>query len=265
VSSPAKTWLFLGGAIFLIGLVLANAVLSVKGKGRAVPKKVFAKEIGEPSGMAFLPDKECLVVVGDEGQIAEVSLEGEVRFLRNLGDDLEGVTFDPDHNVLFVIDEKTEEILVVDPEEYKVLDSLPLRRISEEAGLPKDRNDSFEGVAYESTEKGHSGILWLGHQRRPALLVRLEIEGSPIRVKTAGALEVDLPEISGLCLDPRSGEMWILCDIEDACSRISNEGEILEKIEVEGQDQEGLAILPNGDWWIADDAGGIFRAELAGR
>ena len=71
-------------------------------------------------------------------------------------------------------------------------------------------------------------------------------------------IEVELPEISGLCIDPRDRSLWVVCDKADACFQVSDQGKILRKRKISGKDQEGIVILPNGDWWFADDSGGIF-------
>ncbi|MCA9436255.1 MAG: SdiA-regulated domain-containing protein [Candidatus Omnitrophica bacterium] len=263
MNSIPKTLTFLIGLLLIGGVVVANVILTAKENDRVGSKKTdsYAKEIAEPSGITYHPDKEALVVVGDEGQIATVSLEGEVLLLKNLGGDLEGVTADADHHALYAVDEKANEILVLDWETLDRVDTLSLEPVIREAGLSTDLNDGFEGIAYQPSEGAKPGILWLGHQRRPTVLIPLELEGDPPRVRTGVPIEVDLPEISGLCVDPKTDELWIACDKEDACFRVSTEGEIIEKRKIRGKNQEGIAILPNGDWWIADDSGGIFPVE----
>ncbi len=246
-------------------VVLAGNVLSAKNPNEErIRVEKFAKEIREPSGISYHPQKKCLIVVGDEGQIAEVSLSGDVISLRNLGGDLEGVTVDVDHSVVYVIEEKLEAIKVVDMKTFGTIDTLPLGQIVEQSGFFRSPKDSFEGIAYESIEGSDGGILWLGYQKNPAALFPLKLEGNPIRVKAQAPIKVDLPEISGLCIDPRNGNLWIVCDSEDACFQVSKDGEILSKKKIGGDNQEGVIVLPNGDWWFADDAGGIFKMVFSG-
>ncbi|MCA9419358.1 MAG: hypothetical protein KC917_24060, partial [Candidatus Omnitrophica bacterium] len=97
MSSHPKNLTFLFGLLLVGGIVVANVVLTAKIGDRPNSKKdsKLATEISEPSGITYHPDKEILVVVGDEGQIAEVSLEGVVLLLKNIGGDLEGITADP--------------------------------------------------------------------------------------------------------------------------------------------------------------------------
>lgn len=242
-----------------MAMVLLGAILSANEDHDLGNRKKWAQQVGEPSGLTYHPSKKCLVVVGDEGQIAEISLEGEVIYLKNLGGDLEAVTADPDRKVLYAIDETSQKLLVLDWETYEILDSLGLGAIADEAGISPGGKDSFEGLVYESSKGTEPTRLWLGHQRDPVVMIPLDLEGNPLRVTPSSAIPVNLPEISDLALDPSEGDLWVVCDQEDACFRVSRNGEILEKRSIRGKNQEGMVILPNGQWWIADDSGGIFR------
>ena len=61
--------------------------------------------ITEPSGICFHPLRKTLFVVSDEGEIAEITTDGDPVFNFKIPGDLEGVTVDPQTGLLYIIHE----------------------------------------------------------------------------------------------------------------------------------------------------------------
>lgn len=254
---------FIALSLVVSGIVGGGALLSAKESASTARKKptLYGSEVREPSGLAFHPGKNCLVVVGDEGDLAEISLEGETLTQKIVGGDLEGIVADPTRKVFYAVDETAGSLLVLNWEDYSIIDRVDLAPIIEKAGLSAKGTDGFEGIALQPSEGKSTITLWLGHQTKPTALVPLDLEGDPIRISTREGIEVPITEIAGMSFDPKTGDLWLLSDKDDLACRISETGEVLEQRPIPGKNQEGLAILPDGSWWIADDSGGVFKVQ----
>lgn len=258
-----ETIVFIALALIVSGIVGGGALLSAKESTSTAGKKptLYGSEVREPSGLAHHPGKNCLVVVGDEGDLAEISLEGETLTQKIVGGDLEGIVADPTRKVFYAVEETAGELLVLDWEDYSLIDRLDLAPLIEKAGLSVKGKDGFEGIALQPSGGNSTTTLWLGHQKKPTALVPLDLEGDPIRITARDGIVVPLAEIAGMSFDPKTGDLWVLSDKDDLACRISEAGEVVEKRPIPGKNQEGLAILPDGSWWIADDSGGVFKVQ----
>jgi len=249
---------------FWVGVAIVLAIVAARGLRLKAGKDSRNIDptgiVVEPSGLTVHPERGTLVVVGDEGQVVELTTEGHLVTERNLGGDFEGITADPHRRRLYAIDEKKVELAVLDWDTFERVGTVPLRPILREAGLPDNGKDSFEGIAYQRVESPtNAEILWLAHQYGPAAILKLELSGNPPSLSLAGHWEVDLQEISALCIDPRTNDLFALGDSDNVMVRLSPEGKIFEVVPLGEGEQEGIAILPNGDFIIADDLGGVFR------
>lgn len=256
IASALKFWL---GMVVVAFIFLAYFFSSKP--GRMVRQNLDpAGFVTEPSGLTWLAERGTLVVVGDEGQVAELTLEGDLVREKQLGGDFEGVTADPDNEVLYVVDEKQLEVLVLDWTTFEEKGRLDLRPILEEAGLTFNQSDSFEGLAYQPATNGsRPGMLWLGHQYGPVAILCAEVAGSPPELGFVGMWNVETKEISALCIDPADLNLIAVSDGENLLVELSPQGEILESRAIGGTEQEGIAVLPDGSYCIADDLGGVFH------
>ena len=76
----------------------------------------------EPSGICWHAQRKTLFVVGDAGDVCELTTDGTVikeKHVRNA--DFEGITHDPATGLLYLAVEGAEAILELDPETFAVL------------------------------------------------------------------------------------------------------------------------------------------------
>jgi len=246
------------GGLAILALILAASLL-LPARDRRHPNLDSTGRVLEPSGLTYHPERGTLIAAGDEGQVAEFSLQGEVLADVYLGGDFEGITCDPDRRRIYVVEEKDEALLVLDWDTLAEVDRWSLRAIAAEAGLPADRNDGFEGIVYQPATGEKRGFLWLAHQHRPAMILRVEITDGDPPLALLEAFDAGLGELSGLSIDPRNGGLVAISDEENALAEISPDGRVLNRTPLQGIYQEGIAFIPNGDFYIADDRGGIFH------
>ena len=110
--------------------VALRTLLAARGAGAAPALSRFASaspaehrrwplpEFPEPSGIAWHPVRGSLFLVGDEGDIGEVSLDGKLLRKSHLGGDLEAITVDPKSGLLYVVREGHEVIFEVRPDNF---------------------------------------------------------------------------------------------------------------------------------------------------
>ena len=183
--------------------------------------------------------------MGDEGQVAEISLSGEILHTAQLGNlDLEGVTIRQETDELYVLDERTSSLLLLDADSLALKDQVSL---GTEYGPFEGLSMDTEGRFYISEQKTHikkatSGILILSASEEPRYLE------TGILDQAAVFLHGDV--------------MYILCDNKDKLYCLTREGKKLWHCKVEGNMQEGFAIDGEGLIYIAQDAGGILKMRL---
>ena len=255
-SSVLKFWF----GMAVIAAFIAARILLPNGDTAERRNLDLEGRILEPSGLSWHPQQGTLIVVGDEGQVAELTLQGDLVREKQLGGDFEGVATDPDRRILYVVDEKSLELSLLNWANFEEVGRLDLRPIIEDAGLSFNQEDSFEGIAYQSAPGSNTpGTLWLGYQYNPVAILRVDVEGTPPVLTFRDMHEVALKEISSLCIDPSSGQLVAVDDSQDLMAGLSERGEVLWSQAIGGTDQEGVVVLPDGSYCIADDLGGVFH------
>src|SRR5690242_2960183 len=80
-----------------------------------------SKAVKEPSGIAFDPGRGTRVVVGDRGDVAELTRDGKVLRSANLGGrGFEGVTVGPNGRVFAIEEKKPPKLYELDPDSLEI-------------------------------------------------------------------------------------------------------------------------------------------------
>ncbi len=233
----------------------------------------------EPSGIVFHPSRKTLFVVGDEGDIGEVSLDGKLLHQSHLGGDLEAITVNPRDGLLYVVREGHEVIFEIRPDNFKLL-----RRFTIDRSWHGDPNylrrggDGVEGLTFVPDDKDpEGGRLWVVNQYDPPVLIELSIplQSSKDRFQIATiarAIPVDSAPLSEVTWDAATHEFLIASALWKRVSVLDAAGNYERSVRVPGFMPEGMALLPDGRVAIAQDSGGIviwnpesdpFRGEAA--
>lgn len=254
----SKALFFYAGLVLIVSVTVVG--LSGKVDSKVEKNLILGGVIQEPSGITFHPDRRTLIAVGDEGQVVELTLDGEVTASRTIGGDLEAITADTHRKILYAVEEKEERLFLLDWETLEISSEIDLQPYVMEAGLGRDRNDGFEAIAFQPAKGTRTGDrLILGHQHHPASLLFFGLEGNPPRLAFQKRVDLDIEEVAGLCLDPKEDSLWLVCDKEERIYKTDNEGVILSFFSLPGNAQEGIVFSPGGDLFVADDEGGVFR------
>jgi uncharacterized protein YjiK len=226
-----------------------------------------SKVVKEPSGIVFHPGRGTLFVVGDRGDVAELTPEGKVLRRANIdGHGFEGVTVGPNERIFAIEEKKTPTIYEIDPDslEVKAEYEVDTKRHGERI-IGNEHNRSTEGLCYVPEQNAFYCI-----NQQPPRLVKLEV---PVDQQHGKAKAVDVMELSDVVehqasdvtYDRASGHFLITESSggkgEGFVYELTRDGQRVSKSAIPGERAEGLALDGFGRAFIADDAGGVLRID----
>ena len=213
-----------------------------------------------PSGIACHARDGRMFVVGDRGHLAELSRDGRELSRRRLRGDLEDVAILPDGRLL-ILDESTAEIFLYDydREREQMRWSLDVEALLGVAHAPRGGN-GFEGLAFVAGGAADgSGLLYLAHQHRPAMVVvaafgpqrgarRLGSES----VRARWSLE-RYRDAKAVTFVPALDRFLIVTDATDRLLVVRSDGTVTSELPLPGRQQEGACLDGDGTLWVTDD------------
>lgn len=236
------------------------------------PERFAVAGVKEPSGVVFSPGRNSLFVVGDEGSLVEVGMDGKAIANIPTGGNLEDVAVHTPSGRLVLLSEKKGELIVIDPSTGKKTGRFKLDDVAllGEAGI--DKNQGFEGLAFRKEDgRPGGGIFYLVHQRKPAVLVAIAFD--PLAAKGdlgAESLVSRTPvanrdDLTAVTYEPALDRLFVIADSKDRLAMLAMSGEEEAEIVLPGVQQEGLSFDVEGNLWIADDRAGllVFRGARA--
>lgn len=169
-----------------------------------VAKKEYKVNVEELSGICLTEDGESLWAVGDQGQLAIVTIADDkvsIQNIKHFGNDLEAVTRDPVTNTLYIGTEPNSVYRCSDP-------FTSYTRIFKVAEASNYGNSGIEGIAWYKDNS-----LYVGTQVG-ANLWRYDLEGNILDFISLKDVRSNIREIGGLCYDPVLDWLWVT-DSED--------------------------------------------------
>ncbi len=222
-------------------------------------------EFAEPSGLVYHGARDSLFVVGDEGDIAEISLDGRLLRSSHIGGDLEAIAVDPAGGMLYVVREGHEIIFEVDPDRLEIGRRFSIDRTFEgDPNYLKRGGDGIEGLTFvPDSAHAEGGRFYAVNQFDPAVLLELAV---PIRSSEETYETAHIVRAREVASGPLSGVVWsgaldgfiIVSSLWRRAYVTDRDGELLRTVRVPGLMPEGLAPLPGGRFAIAQDTGGLL-------
>lgn len=201
----------------------------------------FETLVPEPSGLTFGPGLNTLLTVSDNtNQVYELDLQGNVlRVIDYAGRDLEGVAYNPDKNLIAVVDERDREVALINYETeqvqgvYKI--NIPVG--SENAGL--------EGISYNSNNK----LYCIVNETNPDLLVVWSPENGIISQQKLNFAE----DYSGICVDAGQSLLWFVSDQSQKIYKCDYSSKVLMAYALDQTKYEGI-VINNDLVYLINDA-----------
>jgi uncharacterized protein YjiK len=256
-------------AVSLVALAaLSSLVETARGGGKGlrraaqslgVAERIVGFGVKEPSGVAYHPDAQHLYVVGDDGTLAELDTDGTRLRVAQVEPQLEDVAVLPGGDLLLVSESKAELIL------YDAVAQREKKRWQIDAAAvlgaaPQDRNQGFEGLAFRADAgRPGGGIVYLAHQRTPAMVVSLTLDPASAPGRIDGSHVVarwpmpNFEDLTALTWVPSLERLLVVADGVDRLLVLRPDGTLEKELPLPGQQQEGIAFDANGALWVADD------------
>lgn len=229
-------------------------------------------KFNEPSGICWHNDRETLFVVGDEGDICEIKSDGMLVKQKHIRDaDFEGVTHDPSTGLLYVVIEEEEVVLEIHPETFKVLREFSIPREFNGKTLLKAGGEGIEAITFvPDAEHPEGGVFYVANQaftlddeQDISAVFKVEL---PLRTRKGKPRILDyfmpgIIDLAGLHYDAKTNRLLVVSDATNIILEYSMQYELVSVQAFPGDNQEGIAVDPDGFIYIAQDTGGIVKLQ----
>ena len=163
-------------------------------------RKEFKVNVEELSGICLTADGNSLWGVGDQGQLAKITIGADdkvtIENVKNFSNDLEGVTRDPETDILYFCAEPNSVYKVESP-------YTSYTRIFKVAEAANYGNSGLEGITWYKDNS-----LYVGSQVG-ANLWRYSLDGEVLDFISLKDVKASVKEIGGLCYDPVNDWLWV--------------------------------------------------------
>lgn len=239
-----KNYIIIFGVVFYFLLILAGCNKDDTQELKDLTLLDYKKlNIPETSGLSFYKQENTFLTVSDNSdRVYVISTEGEV--LDSLiydGQNLEGVVYDANSSLIFVVEEQTNEVVQLDTIGNEI-DRFTIDLNNTEP------NHGLEGITF-NPQNGH---LYVVSEKSPAILFELTTDGEIVNQHQLGFME----DYSSIYFDGPGNSLWILSDQSELLVRCDLSGQPLEWFKTGLKDAEGLVVdSSNSKVWIITDSG----------
>jgi len=208
----------------------------------------YPLEISDPSGLTLDISGDFLWTVSDDpgGHIYKLSFTGEILgvLAGYEGDDLEGITMNPNDSTLWVAEEKLRQIiqLTTEGEVLQVVD-VPVES--------NNLNDGLEGIAW-NPENDHVFIL---NEKNPRKFIELNNDFEIVRYEAIDfGAPYDMADLAGLFYLQENDEFWIVSDESEKIVVTDSNLNPLRAYQLPYDKFEGIAVdLANNRLYLVND------------
>ena len=234
-------------------------------------QRIRQAALPEASGIVYHAGRDTLFAVGDEGVIAEINLAGDIVHRRQVRSaDFEGITVNPATGWLYVVVEGEDAIVEVDPETLTAQRTFAIERAFAGELLLNPGGNGLEAITFVPDEAHpEGGTFFVANQSldgteswvlevEAPLMGEAPLTGDGRTAAIRRFFYLDWPDLSGLRYDGR--HLFVISDKMNQLIEITREGDVIETYALPGDDQEGITVDADGNWYIAQDSGSIMKA-----
>ena len=211
----------------------------------------------ETSGVVWHPGRNSVVVVADDGLVAELSPSGGPVTLWPLAGDLEAITTkDPASSLVYIGVENPDSIVEFDlATGHATGASWNLT-----AWMTGPSNEGLEALAFVN------GEFWAGLQKDGTIFRFTLGTGGAVSFLGSFPSHLGRADLSGLDFDACTGTVYAIHDTANVLVEYDATGAFLREFALAGSDQEGIALMGGSPTaaapiFIAQDTGELFRHE----
>ena len=222
-------------------------------------ERIVVAGVREPSGITWHPRLGHLFVVGDDGTLAELDKSGKALRGHTVEKQLEDVAYHPPSGALLLVSEQRSELVLFDPATRRQLRRFRIDTPALLGETPVQANQGFEGLAFRpDPSRPGGGIVYLSHQRTPAMVVAVAFDwGADAPIDAAAVVArwhlSDYEDLTAVQYVPSIDRIVVVADSKDRMLVLGGDGAVEHELPIPGDQQEGLAFDADGTMWIADD------------
>jgi len=185
--------------------------------------------IPETSGLSYYKYQNTLLTVSDHSdKVYIISFDGEILdSLAYEGSNLEGVAFDAEHSLIYVVEEHTSEVVEMDTIGNE------LNRFEIELNNT-DPKHGLEGI----TINPNTGHLFVVSEKKPSILFELKTDGTVVNQYDLDFME----DYSSVFYEESEDKLWILSDQSKLLVKCDLSGNPLEYFGTGISDAEGNVV-----------------------
>lgn len=230
--------------------------------------------IAEPSGVTYHATRKTLFVADDGGIIHEIRPDGTAVQKKSMQmRDLEGITTNPTTGLLYAAVEDDEAILEIDPQSLTIQREFKVNRNFEGKELLIKGGMGIEGITFvPDNSHPEGGTFWIGNQsfsRKPngepsvvceVIAPLVTSDEKKAEAQIIRFIEMNFLDISGLAFDAQADSLVLISDTTNLLVELKrDEGSIIHRYLLPGDDQEGVTLDGLGYMYIAQESGEVIK------
>ncbi len=207
-------------------------------------------DVPEPSGLSFGPDNNTLLTVSDHtNQVYEMDMQGNIiRILDYTGKDLEGVTYNPDKNLIVVAEEADRELTFIDYSSGSKLETYKLE-------IPSNSdNNGLEGISYNTNNK----LYYVVNETNPDLLISWDVNSGIISEDKLNFAS----DYSGIFTDPDHSLLWFVSDQSKSLFKCDYNANVLQVFYLDELKYEGIVLDGDIVYLVNDATGKLYNYQI---
>ncbi len=219
-------------------------------------------KIPEASGICYSKKSDSLFVSNDEGTIYQINRNGKILKKERVGDyDLEGVACSKDSKELFLVDEKSDSIIVLNQKTLKIRRIIRVKKKYLGIKIFKPGKHGMEAITIDDSDiyiSNQSSKKWpQNHSSVVAILKNRD------KRKLAIEAVIDHGFIDVAGLDIYKGDLYMVSDKEDLLIKYDlKKNRVLWSKSLPKFAQEGIAFDNKGFVYFADDNGAVLKYKI---
>lgn len=241
---------------------ISSALKAYDGPAPRIPQIVSCTKLtvglNELSGICLGEGEEFLWAVGDDGDLAKISFEGEVLYKFHISGDTEDVSRNPETGDLLIGLEPNGVGIVRGPDFNTKASTLFTVAECNNYG-----NSGIEGLTYYK-----DGMVYAGAQSNSHLF-RCDLKSGQVLWQKKMYDKKKVSEIAGLCYDAEKDWLWIIDSENKKVFVYTGDAEsLIGAYPIDGSNPESVCLdRKHGRLWVGDDYGEtsyLYRYELSG-
>ncbi len=218
--------------------------------------------IPEASGICYAQKSDSLFVANDEGTLYQIDRNGKILKKRRLGHyDLEGVACGKDGKELFLLDEESNSIIVLNQKTLKIKRIIGVKKKYRDIKIFKSGKHGIEGITIDGSDiylSNQSSKKW--PKNYASVIAKLK---SKNKKKLAIDSIIDHGFIDVAGLDIYKGSLYMVSDKQDLLIKYSlKQDKVLWSKKLPTFAQEGIAFDNKGFVYFADDDGAVLKYKI---